>query len=301
MSLMAFFLILSSVLLHALWHFISKSQKPHFGFFLVFSFSIFLTMLPLLLLSGVQPWRMPLQLWVCVIGGGLFGMLGDVGFSYAYRYADISQAYPMARALPVLLTAVVTGVFGIGRELSAVALGGMGIIFVGCVIMPLPRWRQIRLASYCNKGMFGILLAAVATTGYTIVDGFGIRAMLEFTDGTHRIAGAGSYSCLRELVAFFSLALVSMLRRKERKLLNRDLLSRPQPYLAGVFAGIAYLLVLIAMGFVSNVSYVQAFRQMSLPIGVLLGVWILKERVNSQKILAVVLILAGLVMVSVGR
>ena len=102
MSLTAFLLILSSVLLHALWHFISKRQNPEFIFFIVFSLAIFLTMFPFFLFSGVIPWRLPFSLWLCILGGGLCGMLGDIGFSYAYRYADISQAYPMARALPVL-------------------------------------------------------------------------------------------------------------------------------------------------------------------------------------------------------
>jgi len=300
MSLTALVLILSSVLLHALWHFISKSRNPEFGFFMVFSFSIFLTMLPFLLFSGIDLTGIPRHLWLCILCGGLFGMIGDIGFSYAYRYADISQAYPMARALPVLLTAVVTGIFGFGKHLTPFVFAGIGIIFIGCILMPLPGWRRFRLSAYWNRGMYGILLAAVATTGYTIVDSFGIHAMMSFAPETNRIAGAGTYSCLRELAAFISLSFAAVLKSKERKHLTKDMLCHFQPYLAGFFAGIAYLLVLVAMGYVTNVSYVQAFRQLSLPIGLLLGILILKEHATFQKIAGMILILSGLLAVFLG-
>ena len=64
--------------------------------------------------------------------------------------------------------------------------------------------------------------------------------------------------------------------------------------LAGVFASFSYSLVLCAMNYVSNVSYVQVFRQLGLPIGMGLGVLILKERCTATKITGVILILAGL-------
>lgn len=52
------------------------------------------------------------------------------------------------------------------------------------------------------------------------------------------------------------------------------------------------------MGYVTNVSYIQAFRQLSLPIGLLLGILILKERATFQKIAGLALILTGLFLVA---
>jgi hypothetical protein len=40
---------------------------------------------------------------------------------------------------------------------------------------------------------------------------------------------------------------------------------------------LAYSLVLIAMSFAKNISYVVAFRQLGIPIGAILGMVILKE------------------------
>ena len=67
-----------------------------------------------------------------------------------------------------------------------------------------------------------------------------------------------------------------------------------------VFAASAYIMILIAMTHVTNVSYVQAFRQLSLPISVLLGVMILKEKITLFKIAAIGMILGGLLIIYLG-
>ena len=55
------------------------------------------------------------------------------------------------------------------------------------------------------------------------------------------------------------------------------------------------------MGEVPHVSLVPAVRQMSLPVGVLLGVLILKERITRPELTGLILLLAGLVTVALGR
>jgi drug/metabolite transporter (DMT)-like permease len=70
--------------------------------------------------------------------------------------------------------------------------------------------------------------------------------------------------------------------------------------LSGIAIFAAYTLVLIAMGFARNVTYVVAFRQMSVPLGVLLGLAVLGEPLNPPKIAGVLAVTAGLVLVAVG-
>lgn len=143
MTLTAFLLILFSVLLHAGWHFISKSRKPAPAFFLVLSGAGMLLTLPFFLCSGVRLDALPLQFYLMVLGGGMSGMVCDLGLSMAYRRADVSLAYPLARALPVLLTAGVTLALGLGTPPGYVALGGMAVIFCGCLLMPLKRLNEM--------------------------------------------------------------------------------------------------------------------------------------------------------------
>ena len=85
--------------------------------------------------------------------------------------------------------------------------------------------------------------------------------------------------------------------KKERQELCQ-IWKRYPVYVAGIFSASAYVLVLLAMKFVTNVSFVQAFRQMSLPIGILAGIFILKESSSAPKITGILLVIAGLIMTS---
>ena len=67
--------------------------------------------------------------------------------------------------------------------------------------------------------------------------------------------------------------------------------------ITGIGIYLTYGLVLASMNYVTNVSYVAAFRQLSIPLGALMGIIFLKEPAYRVKIFGVVSIFAGLVMV----
>jgi len=106
-----------------------------------------------------------------------------------------------------------------------------------------------------------------------------------------------TYYSSRGIALATSLWLISVSMKTTRKDIMDMITTRTwrQGILAGVFASFSYTLVLCAMNYVTNVSYVQVFRQLGLPIGMGLGVLILKERCTATKILGVILILSGLV------
>ena len=88
--------------------------------------------------------------------------------------------------------------------------------------------------------------------------------------------------------------LIVLASRREREELKRIARSWT-PYVAGVFTALAYILVLLAMNQVTNVCYIQAFRQMSLPLGVAAGIFILKEKCPPVRLAGVGAIVTGLV------
>jgi uncharacterized membrane protein len=51
------------------------------------------------------------------------------------------------------------------------------------------------------------------------------------------------------------------------------------------------------MAYASNVSYIVAFRQLSIPLGALLGVWVQKEPAGLPKLLGVGVVFGGLILV----
>ena len=151
---------------------------------------------------------------------------------------------------------------------------------------------------FLKRGFVGILIAACATTSYTIIDKYGIDAMIKFSPETNKLLAAGTYSCTRELTATVCMWLivgVQKVMRKEEGVL-RDLMKKYHPYVAGFFAALAYVLILVAMNYVTNVSFVQAFRQLSLPLSAFLGYLILKEKISVIRWIGLSLIMAGLIL-----
>ena len=300
MSFSAFVLIFLSIMMHSLWHFLSKSSgKPSFAFFSIFSFSLFCTMLPFALASGLIG-KIPFDVLKFAVAGGICGGICDIGLMYAYKYSEISLAYPTARALPVFFTVLVTSLCGWGKSLTVLTWFGMMIIFSGCMLMafsnsPVSVSTREKI-SFIKKGLPGIMLAALGTTAYTIIDSFGIKAMMEFAADSNKFLAAGTYSCMREFPAFLFLSSGCLLRtvmHKDKGVFT-GLMKSYHPYLAGVFAAGAYVLVLLAMNDVTNVSYVQAFRQLSLPFSAFLGYYILKEKITPYRWIALCMIMAGL-------
>ena len=56
----------------------------------------------------------------------------------------------------------------------------------------------------------------------------------------------------------------------------------------------------MAMAFSGNVSYVVGFRQLSIPLGAIVGILVLKEASPVPKLTGVAIMFAGLVLVAVG-
>jgi uncharacterized membrane protein len=67
--------------------------------------------------------------------------------------------------------------------------------------------------------------------------------------------------------------------------------------ITGIGIYLTYGLVLASMNYVTNVSYVAAFRQLSIPLGALFGMVLLKEPRYVPKIIGVVIIFVGLIIV----
>ena len=61
-----------------------------------------------------------------------------------------------------------------------------------------------------------------------------------------------------------------------------------------------YSLVLTAMNFAADVTYVVAFRQLSIPIGALLGFIFLREEIHPPRLLGLAAVCLGLVLVALG-
>ena len=273
-----------------------KNSKPSPALLIPLSGANFLFTLPFAVTADYHFCDMPGMLFVFAFCGGACGVICNYGLTKAYCLSEVSLAYPLSRALPVILTMLTSFAAGIGKNLTFSAVVSMIIIFSGCMIMPLDSFSNIRKSSFFNRSLPGIIVAACGTTGYTIFDSLGVKLFIESNRHIPVWQASLAYSNLRETFLFTTLITSVMILPFERKKLSLSMFKKISPYLAGIFSGMAYALILISMLYVNNVSYVQAFRQISLPIGMLMGVLFLHEKCNAPKIIGMILILSGLVM-----
>ena len=294
MTLPAFWLILLSIFLHVGWNLISKKSQPSAAFYLLTSVTSFLIYLPCAFFAGIDWGALGAKFWGMALLSIASEILYFIGLFKTYRSTDISLAYPMVRALPVLLVAGVTTICGIGKPLSATAVAGMFVVFAGCLMMPLQKFSDFSWRNYVTPVLGYMLLAACGTTGYTIFDGMLIPQILAHASNSDLIA-TGAFISLLEMGITLGLSTYVLSSAKEREELKKLLFRSWTPHICGICSSSAYILVVLAMPLVSNVSYVQAFRQMSLPLGVAAGVFILKERCPAPRLAGVAAIVAGLV------
>jgi drug/metabolite transporter (DMT)-like permease len=296
MSGTAFILILLSVVLHVGWNFLCKANKhPNLAFYFVANLLAALLLTPLLFVARLDWLQLDWRFWLAVFFSDFFEAIYSIGLFKAYSKNDISLVYPMARALPVLMIPIVTLSFGIGSIPNNIALAGMAVVAIGCIIMPQERLSDLNWRMLLSRSMLPIVTAAIGTTGYTLMDKIATAKTLAIS-ASPRIVTLGAYLCIIQFgIALF--ILVYMLAASDEGWRDiRSTMRSPGAYLCGVFSFSAYFLVLGAMGFVSNVSYLQAFRQMSLPLGVFAGVWFLNERLTLPKIFGTIMVVAGLLL-----
>ncbi len=315
MTLTAALLLLAAAATHAAWNALGKHAQPTPAFLLVGNTLGALCLLPAIGLYGRALYGFSAAVWGWLVLTGLCQAAYYVGLAGAYRAGDMSLAYPLVRALPVVLVALVNVALGRAEQIGRQALVGMLAVGAGGVLLGLrpssegtcghghrhSRWQRMRSALTWRVGGW-VALAALGTTGYSLVDDQALRLVRAATASAVPPAGATAVFALFEgLLASCWLGLAVAASRAGRHtvipVLRRSLGAAA---LTGVGIHLAYTLVLVAMGFVRNVSYVVAFRQVSVLLGTMLGVAWLKEPGYPGKFIGAGMLTAGLVLVGLG-
>ena len=298
MTFTAFLLILSSAGFHASWNLLSKSKRPSMAFYMQASMTAAIMWLGMVFWGASKiTWNnVPTAFYIMFIGSVICEVLYFTSLANTYRRADISMAYPMARALPVLFTAILTLIFHIGKPLSLCSLIGMVFIFSGCFIMPLPSFKELKLKTYLNSHFIFIVLAACGTTGYTIFDSQAIKLLQTCFNADDKVIISCMYLGILELAICSTMFICIQFFKDERKEFKQQFCRTIYPSCSGICSTLAYGMILLAMPMVTNVSLVQAFRQLSLPICAVAGVLLLHEKITIPRLVGFILIFSGLVL-----
>jgi drug/metabolite transporter (DMT)-like permease len=302
MTLTAVILLSISALTHAGWNLISKKDTPSTASFLLANLFGTLLLIPLMLFGKHQIIDMILLLWPLLLITGFFQATYFTGLAYAYKTGELSVAYPLARSAPSLMVATVVLMAGQGGKIGNLALLGMTLIVLGGFLIPLKSFRDFSLQRYRSVAVVTALIAAAGTAGYSMIDDYALALLRDSssTSPDNFVIVALYYIALQGVMTVIWQGLTVLLIREERRILCRRAAHPGSSIIKGAGIFLTYSLVLISMGYVSNVSYVVAFRQLSIPIGLVFGIFFLKERVCGPKLTAVILLFTGVVLVGIG-
>lgn len=297
-------LVVVSAFLHAGWNLLCKKNRPSAAFFLIAVTTSAIALTILVLPQAPVLSRLSGKFWLLVVFTGMAESVYYAALAAAYRRVDMSTAYPLIRALPMLLIPVVVTALSMGETLDFYAVCGMAALAAGCVALALPGANNRAALRRLMPGLWAVALAAIAISAYTIIDSEGMRLINGAEVLRGNIWNALAYIWLSSILILPGLAFVVACSRRERGELRKILQSGiggnlRYPILSGLSCTVAYTLILLAMLFASNVSYVMAFRQISIPMGVALGYAVLRERPGWQKIGGVVIIIGGLLLLAI--
>lgn len=290
MSFAAFTLIFVSAVMHALWNLLVKksSEKTVFIWWMFVSsgtlFSILLVILPV-------PFTLPDPVTLLSIcGGGACFVLYHLFNGRAYREGDLSLIYPLSQSSMVYVP--IWGVLILGERLSLVGVCGILLVIIGALSVQM---RHLSLSELLRP-FRSMNLPAVR---YALAAGF----VYSFGSLTEKI-GVSRYSPL--LFTFFIVVImllmmtVNLLRSKYRHLVmqearqNWKLILLSGPIMMTSFLTFRYGLSMAPM------SYAVPVRQVSILIGVLIGILFLGESFGRARITGALMIVAGAVLIKLG-
>jgi drug/metabolite transporter (DMT)-like permease len=301
MTPLAVTLVGASAVLHAVWNLLGKRQNPSAAFFFIATLAAVVALSPLLAYRRQMLAMIPPSVWLLIVASAIFEAVYYTGLAGAYRNGDMSLVYPLVRALPVLMITAVTEAFGIGQPIGLWGLLGIAAVAAGCLILPMHNLGELKLSNYLHRWCLLAVLAAVGTSGYTIIDNEALSQLRSLPGtGMGALGIAVLYLALTSvIIACFMGIAVALYQPENAHLRELRRTGMSSAIATGLIIAMAYSLVLGGMAFASNVSYIAAFRQLSIPLGAMLGIGVQKEPLTAPKLVGTAIALAGLILVAV--
>lgn len=289
----ALVLVFLSTILHASWNLLAHARRNDQTLFLRASlFTGLVGLGPVLWGEWTGDNRFPPVVWLLLVITGFFQGLYFLGLTRGYSSGDFSVVYPVARALPVLILALVD--MGRGHAPSALGWLGLALVAGGCLVLPLESLREVHWRRYANITGFWILVTAAGGVGYSTIDKL---AAEQLAPGAW---SAARYGLMETLITVFYLwPLLRLTGGQVERAPGSWRVRWGWAALAGSFIFAAYWLVLWAFQLSPYVSYVVALRQFSIVIGVVAAVVLFHEPAAKLRISAAVVIALGVVVITV--
>jgi drug/metabolite transporter (DMT)-like permease len=265
-------LALGAAFLHALWNLFlarAKDTESATAVALVVAVVVFAPVAAL-------TWQAESRVWPFIVVTSLLQLLYFALLATAYRHAELSVVYPLARGLAPVLVLVV-GVAVLEETTSATQVVGVCLVVLGVLCV-----RGLRRPARSTGVGFGVGIACVIAS-YTLLDKHGIQYAAPIT-----------YLEL-SMIPVAACFAGTMLAVKGRSALRAE--TNPFTVFAGLATFGAYALVLAALERASAAS-VAAVRETSVVIATALAAPVLHERVGPTRLAGTVLVVGGVALLA---
>jgi len=290
MSHVAFTLIVISAVMHALWNLLVKRSR-HKTVFIWWMFvaagSLFSLIVPLLSVPFQRPDSHTLMM---VSLGAVCFVLYHLFNGRAYRGGDLSVVYPLCQTSMIYVP--IWGIILLRERLSLLGIFGILLVIFGTYSIQLQRLSLAELVRPF-RNLKSPSVRDALTAGFI----YSIGSVAEKS-------GVGNYSPLyfTFIMVLIMLILMSfnMLRKKYRPLIGAELREHwglilcSGPIMLASFLSFRYGLNL------SPVSYAVPVRQISIVIGVLIGIIFLRESFGKIRLISSLFIMVGVALIRLG-
>ncbi|MGJ8583697.1 MAG: EamA family transporter [Marinosulfonomonas sp.] len=278
MSLFVFLIVLFSALLHAGWNALIKLGTSQLTSMLILT----LTQGGMgLAIAATQPLPEG-QVWLWLVASGILHAGYKIFLALAYEQGDLSRVYPIARGASPLIVLAASGLLLSdvisGTEVTGIIVLGAGILWMAHgVFASKEALRLIPLA----------LGSAIATAGYSLVDGLGARVSGD-------VVAYVAWLFVFDLTFFLPTALL---------LRGRDVVRAPRKawFSGAIAAALSYGAYAISVWAMTKapVALVAALRETSILFAVLIGWSLFGDKMDRGKIASVLLIACGVILMRV--
>jgi len=286
MPLLALAAVLLAALTHATWNYYAKRAAHCRHMVWLYSVGSIVLYAPIVIWILIfHPQHFETQHWLALLATGVLHMGYSLLLQAGYRVSDLSLVYPIARGTGPLLSFLAATVL-LHEPANSLSVLGVALIVGGILLVS-------GLASAPHKApragiAFGLLIG-VFIAGYTINDGWAVKALmispfiLDFTGNLLR-----------------TVLLTPLALRNREELMREAREYRTSVIVVSVLGPLGYILVLFAMK-IAPIGHVAPTRELATLVGSYFGVRLLKERMTPQRVIGAVLIVGGVISLAVTR
>lgn len=290
MSNIAFTLIVISAIMHAIWNLLVKRSRHKTVFIwwmFVASFIIFTLALPFV----PEPFHSPNTETLQMVGiGAACYVLYHLLNGRAYRGGDLSVVYPLSQSSMIYVP--IWGVALLGERFSLQGVGGILLVILGTFMVQM---RYISLAEMARpfRDLSSPSVRAALMAGFI----YSIGSIAEKTGVRHYSPLYFTYFLVLLMLLLMS---INLARPKYRTLIGEELRENWLPILcSGPVVMASFLTFRYGLN-LSPVGYAVPVRQVSIMIGVVIGVLFLKESFGRIRIVSAIVIVAGALLIRFG-